>query len=150
LLLIAPGRLLTVQSPLSTIEVERRLSQQPIYAVLTHSHRVTIRLPAARTERRFFAWIETNPANPDGSFIIGQTRTPARTALIRAGLSLILFWLALFWFSSAHTWLGVIFAVGCVSFLLLAQYERLTERDRRLYVSWLRQVIDAEPVDVSR
>ena len=146
-LLIAPGRLLTVHSPLSTAEVERRLRQQTSSTVLSASRRLTIRLPTARTQRRFFGGIEPNPANPASSLVIGQTRTPARTAFIRAGLSLILFWLALFWLSTAHTWLGVLFAIGCVSFLLLGQYERLTERDRRLYVAWLRQVIDAEPVD---
>jgi len=147
LLVTAPGRLLTVHSPLSTTEVERLLRQQVANVVSPKPHQVVIRLPTARTERRFFAWVEPNPNSPGSSRLIGQTRTPARVALVRAGISLILFWLALFWFSSAHTWLGGLFAIGCAGFLLLAQYERLTERDRRLYVIWLRKVIEAEPVD---
>ena len=150
LLVTAPGRLLTVHSPLPTAEVERRLRQQISNVTTPKPHQFIIRLPAARTERRFFAWVEPNPNSPGSTRLTGQTRTPTRVALIRICISVILFWLALFWFSSAHTWLGGLFAIGCAGFLLLAQYERLTERDRRLYLAWLRQMIEAEPVENSK
>jgi len=147
LFLIAPGRLLVVYSPLSAIEVERRLRQQTNQVRFSTPHRIIIRLPTARTERRFFAWIESDSDTPPHTRIVGQTRTPARIALIRVTISLVLFWLALFWFSSAHAWLGILLAFGCAGFLLLSQYERLTERDRRLYIAWLRQVVDAETTE---
>ena len=147
LLLSAPGRLLVVDSPLPAAEVERRLRQQGAIVHFTAAHRITVHLPPSRTQRQFFATIESNPALINGSRIIGQTRTPFRTVLIRVALSVTLFWLALFWIIAAHVWLGVLFALGCIGFLLLAQYERLTGRDRWLYSDWLRRIVASEIAD---
>lgn len=141
LLVIAPGRLVTFVSPHPLAEVEQRLYVQPPVKWI-RPHHLVITLPHARTERRFFAWIE---ADPDGrTRVNGQTRTPYRAAVTRLVIGMVLCGMALMFLAGAHGWLAFMFAAGGIGFLLLSQYERLTGRDVRLYAQWLRQTIDAE------
>src|SRR5258708_7699414 len=88
LLVIAPGRLVTFVSPHPLAEVERRLYAQFHQVKPMSAHQIAIDLPNARTERRFFAWIESDQ---DGQTrLIGQTRTPYRTAATRLCIGIVL------------------------------------------------------------
>lgn len=55
--------------------------------------------------------------------------------------------LAFFFLSSEKLLWGVVFLIGTAGFVLLAQYERITGRDRRLYTAWLRDAINARPAN---
>ncbi len=141
LLVIAPGRLVTFVSPYPIAEVEQRLYVQPPVKWIS-PHHFAITLPSARTERRFFAWVE---AGSDGrTRLNGQTRTPYRAAVTRLVIGVVLCGMALMFLAGAHGWLAFMFGAGGVGFLLLSQYERLIGRDVRMYAQWLRQTIDAE------
>src|SRR5579859_2967869 len=59
LLVIAPGRLVTFVSPHPIAEVEQRLYVQPPVKWIG-PHHLAITLPRVRTERRFFAWVESD------------------------------------------------------------------------------------------
>ena len=141
LLVIAPGRLVTFVSPHPLAEVEQRLHKQPPVKWIS-PHHLAITLPHAHTERRFFAWIETDQAGR--CRLHGQTRTPYRAAVTRLVIGIVLSGMALMFLAGAHAWLAFMFAAGGVGFLLLSQYERLTGRDIRMYAQWLRQTVDAE------
>ncbi len=145
LLVIAPGRLVTFVSPHPLVEVERRLYAQPRQVKSISPHHIAITLPNARTERRFFAWIESDQEGR--TRLNGQTRTPFRTAVTRLIIGVVMCGIALMFLAGAHGWLAFMFSSGGAGFLLLSQYERLIGRDVRLYAAWLRQTIDAEPLN---
>ncbi len=141
LLVIAPGRVVTLHSPHMPIEVLRRLRSQPKIAQIVKPAQAIIRLPSERNQRRFYIWIE---AEANGQTrISGQTQTPYRAALLRLLISLMLYGLSLVWLPAGRFWLGIIFILGGTGFLLLSQYERLIGRDLRLHTEWLRRALDA-------
>ncbi len=142
LLLIAPGQMVTLHSPLTPDESLRRLRAQTSAVKALSIGQVMIHLPVDRTQRRFFAWIENDPAG--GTRISGQTRTPYRVAVARSAISMALFWLAMVWLAAEKPFLGFIFIAGSLGFLLLSQYERMVGRDRRQHVAWLRRIVKAD------
>lgn len=142
LLFIAPGRVVTLHSPLSPDEVLGRLRAVPKVAHILKRSQAMIRLPTERNQRRFYIWIE--PESSGHTRISGQTQTPYRVALTRMVISLALFGLSIMWLPAGRVWLGVIFIAGGLGFLLLSQYERLVGRDLRLHLDWLRRTLDAQ------
>ncbi len=143
LLFIAPGRVVTLHSPLAVDEVARRLRNAPKVARLLKPSQAIIRLPDERNQRRLYIWFEPDAA---GTRISGQTQTPYQVALVRMLITMALYGLAIMWLPAGRVWLGVMFTLGGTGFLLLAQYERLVGRDLRLHLEWLRLTLDAHKV----
>lgn len=141
LLLIAPGRLVALNSPLSPDEVLRRLqANRPIARVLDAFH-AELRLPVQNNQRRFFLWIE--PLPDGGTRLNGQMQTPYRVALIRLACAGALTFVGLFWFMAARFWLGGFFLVFALFFVLLSQYERVIGRGLREHRAWVEKNLDA-------
>ena len=149
LLFVAPGQLMRFSIPYPPAEVARRLKMEgATIKRLQRGYTVTVQIPEARTERRFNGWIEPDGMTGSRSWLTGQTRTPMRAALSRLAISVVLCLLALFFLSSERLLWGALFLLGCIGYLLLAQYERITGRDRRLYAAWLRSILDAQAVTI--
>ena len=155
LLFVAPGQLMRFAIPYSPGETARRLHDEgatvkPLQSGARIGYTVLLHLPEERTERHFAGWIEPDGMTGNRAWLTGQTRTSLRSAMSRLAISLILCALALFFLSSERLLWGVLFLAGCAGYVLLAQYERLTGRDRRLYAAWLRTAIDARPTATLR
>jgi len=142
LLITAPGRVVMLHSPHSATEVLRRLHTQPATIKVISPKHFIIRLPDNRSPRCFFVWLEQDQTGR--ARLRGQMQTPFRAALTRSLLSLTLFWLGIVWLAAEKAWLGVIFMVGSIAFLLLSQYQRLTARDLPKYIQWLHRMADAD------
>jgi hypothetical protein len=147
LLLTAPGKVVTLESPHTPDEITRRLRAAPSVAKLLERGQATLKLPTQNNERRFFMWIE--PGKTGGSRIVGQMQTPLRAATMRLLITLLLAGLGLFWMALARFWLGGLFLFFAVGFLLLSQYERVVGRDLRLHLRWLQQALDARLIEKS-
>jgi len=152
LLFAAPGRLMCFALPYSANEAAQRLRAEgaQVRSMQTGArlgYTVVLGLPEARTERRFNGWIEPDGASANRSWLTGQTRTPLRSAFTRLAISVGMCLLALFFMSSGRLVWGLVFLIGTLGFVLLAQYERVTGRDRRLYTVWLRDAINALPAN---
>lgn len=137
LLMVAPGRLVTLESARPAAEVAAALRTAPRAQVL-HDREATFQIPGF--ERELHLWIESAGA---GTRLIGQMRTPYRAALTRLLITLLLFGLCLVLAFMARFWFSLFFFVFSVLFLLLSQYERVLGRDLRRHVAWLTQHTDA-------
>ena len=151
LLFVAPGQLMRFAIPYSPAEVVRRLGSEGAIVKAMQSgartgYTVVLHLPGSRTERNFSGWIEPDGMANNRTWLTGQTRTSYRSALSRLVIISVLIALGLFFISSERIAWGGLFLIGCLGYLLLAQYERLTGRDRRLYAAWLREILHAQPV----
>ena|SRR5712691_3599841 len=142
MLVVAPSRVVTLKSTLPPSEVLRRLKSEKLATRFLESNYVAVRLPGERNPRRFFAFIEQDAGNT--TRLIGQMQTPFVTALVRVLLALFLLGMAYVWIAASRFWLGGIFVLGGLGFLLLSQYERVLGRDLRLHLDWLRRVLDAD------
>ncbi len=141
LLVIAPGRVVTLESPHAPDEVMRRLQALAPVARVLSSTQAVVRLAKQNNQRTFTLWIE--PGASGHTQIHGQMQTPYRVAATRLLAATVLLGLSLVWFPTGRMWLGVMFLIGGVAFLLLSQYERLVGRDLRLNLDWLRSALDA-------
>ncbi len=135
-LVIAPSSIVMLSSPYPPGEVLRRLRNQGKIAQVQKSSQIVIHVPVRNNQRRFLARVEADADNR--TRLIGRMQTPYRIALFRMVASLFLFGMAILWLQVGRIWLGAIFGIGAVGFLLGSQYERL------LHLEWLRRVLDAE------
>ncbi len=145
LLMTAPGKVVTLESPHTPEEISRRLRAVPSIAKTLERGQATLRLPTQNNQRRFFMWIE--PAKSGGTRITGQMQTPLRAAAMRMFFTVMLAGLGLFWMATARFWMGGFFLLFAFGFLLLSQYERVIGRDLRLHLNWLRQTLDAKLIE---
>lgn len=141
-LVIAPSRVVTLNSPYPPGEVTRRLLKEEKVVQVLKNSQLVIHVPVRNNQRRFLAWIDTRADR--GTRLVGRMQTPYRIAFFRMAASLFLFGMAILWLQVGRIWLGAIFGVVAVGFLLNSQYERLWGRDLRLHLEWLRRVLDAE------
>lgn len=141
-LMVAPSRVVTLNVPLPPNEVLRRLRNENKIVQVVKSSEIIISVPIRNNQRRFLAWLDTNQAS--GTRLIGRMQTPYRVVFIRMAIFLFLLAMALVWLQVGRIWLGAIFLVGGIGFLLSSQYERMWGRDLKLHLDWLRRILDAE------
>jgi hypothetical protein len=141
-LVSAPSRVVMLNSPHPPGEVLRRLRKEEKVVQMQKSSQIAVRVPIKNSQRRFIAIVESDTKN--GTRLIGRMETPYRIALFRLTACLFLFGTAIVWLQVGRIWLGVIFVIGGIGFLLSSQYERLWGRDLRLHLEWLRRLLDAE------
>ena len=141
-LVSAPSKVVMLTSPHPLSEVLRRLRKEDKVVQMQKPSQIAVHVPIRNNQRRFIAIIEDSPKS--GTRLIGRMETPYRIALFRISASLFLFGTAIVWMQVGRIWLGVIFVIGGIGFLLSSQYERMWGRDLRLHLDWLRRLLDAE------
>jgi hypothetical protein len=140
--MVAPGRVVTLESPRSPAEVQAILKASRPVGLIVNRQEATVQLP--ENARQMHLWIE--PMESGGTRLIAQMRTPYRAALMRLCITLLLFGLAAVLAFMARFWFSLFFLVFAALFLLLSQYERVIGRDLRKHIAWLQAQIGAKPI----
>jgi hypothetical protein len=138
--MVAPGKVVTLDSPHPPEEVLRRLRAAPTHVKLLGRGQATLHLPTRNNQRRFFFWIEPNQRG--GTRLTGQMQTPLRVATLRLLCALVLAALGIYFMMLARFWFGMFFEAFALGFVMLSQWQRLIGRDLVLHVRWLQQLLE--------